>query len=140
VLLGPNGRSQLGRRGLEREKIVGLSCGVDQNEEVIGKMFCEFLVAKMDEFKWNFEFEWTFLNFLKDRNLDIGQGFRSNEFELKVWNILKYNFKIWFEDLNQGIRKFDKTNLNSDSEFGFKEKNFWQPFRYWGWTWLRNEI
>jgi hypothetical protein len=57
VLLGPNGRSQLGRRGLEREKIVGLSCGVDQNEEVIGKMFCEFLVAKMDEFKWNFEFE-----------------------------------------------------------------------------------
>jgi hypothetical protein len=39
------------------KKIVGLSCGVDQNEEVIGKMFCEFLVAKMDEFKWNFEFE-----------------------------------------------------------------------------------
>jgi hypothetical protein len=26
--------------------------------------------------------------------------------------------------LNQGIWKFDETNLNSDSEFGFKGKNF----------------
>jgi hypothetical protein len=29
------------------------------------------------------------LNFLKDRNLDIGQGFKSNKFELKIWNISK---------------------------------------------------
>jgi hypothetical protein len=29
------------------------------------------------------------LNFPKDRNMDIGQGFRSNEFELKVCNISK---------------------------------------------------
>jgi hypothetical protein len=70
-------------------KKIGLSCEVGRNEEVNRKMFCEFLVAEMDEFKWKFEFEWTFLNFLKNRNLDIGEGFRSNEFELKVWNILK---------------------------------------------------
>jgi hypothetical protein len=37
-----------------------------------------------------FEFEWKFLNFLKDRNLDIDQGFSSNKFEL---NILKYDWK-----------------------------------------------
>jgi hypothetical protein len=46
------------------------------------------------------------------------QGFISNEFELKVWNISKFNL----EDINQGIWKFDETNLKSDSEFGFKGK------------------
>jgi hypothetical protein len=25
----------------------------------------------------------------EDRNLDFGQGFRSNKFELRVWNISK---------------------------------------------------
>jgi hypothetical protein len=37
----------------------------------------------------NLNSECKCLNFLKDRNLETDQGFRSNEFELKVWNILK---------------------------------------------------
>jgi hypothetical protein len=32
----------------------------------------EFLASGMEGFKWNFEFESKFLNFLKNRNLDIG--------------------------------------------------------------------
>jgi hypothetical protein len=38
-------------------KKIGLSCEVGRNEEVNRKMFCEFLAAEMDEFKWKFEFE-----------------------------------------------------------------------------------
>jgi hypothetical protein len=30
---------------------------------------------------------------------------------------------------NQGIRKFDERNLNSDSRFGFKEKEVLTPLR-----------
>jgi hypothetical protein len=37
----------------------------------------------------NLNCELKCLNFLKDRNLEIDQGFRSNEFALKVWNISK---------------------------------------------------
>jgi hypothetical protein len=29
------------------------------------------------------------LNLNEDRNLEFGQGFRSNQFELMVWNISK---------------------------------------------------
>jgi hypothetical protein len=34
------------------------------------------------------------VNFLSDRNMEIGEGFRSIQFELKVWN----NFKIDSKD------------------------------------------
>jgi hypothetical protein len=43
---------------------------------------------------------WTFS---KVEIWKFGQGFRSNKFELKVWNISKQNFDIWFKGLNQGI-------------------------------------
>jgi hypothetical protein len=59
------------------------------------------------------------LNFLKDRNLEIGQGFESKNFELKDLEYFKIDSK-----LNQGIWKFDEMNLNYDSEFSFKGKNF----------------
>jgi hypothetical protein len=58
-------------------------------KEEIGKLFANFWWLVWMDAKRVFEFEWKFLNFLKDRNLEIGQGFESNNFELKIWNILK---------------------------------------------------
>jgi hypothetical protein len=43
---------------------------------------------------------------------------------LKFGIFSKYSFEIRFKDVNQGIWKFEETNLNSDSEFGFDGKEF----------------
>jgi hypothetical protein len=44
----------------------------------------EFLVAEVNKFNWKLKFERKFLNFLKGRILEFGQGIRSSKFELKV--------------------------------------------------------
>jgi hypothetical protein len=66
-----------------------LVCGLGRIDGKNRKSVFEFLETKMEEFKMNLNSECKCLNFLKDRNLETDQGFRSNEFELKVWNILK---------------------------------------------------
>jgi hypothetical protein len=81
-------------------------------------------VAGLNGFKRIFEFGWKYLNFLKDRDLE-------NDSRVYIKWIctqgLEY-FKIRFKDVNQGIWKFDETNLKSDSECGFEGKEFWHPF------------
>jgi hypothetical protein len=57
--------------------------------ERIGNHFFEFSETEMEELEMNLNCEFKCLNFLKDRNLEIDQGFRSNEFALKVCNISK---------------------------------------------------
>jgi hypothetical protein len=64
------------------------------------------------------------LNFLIDINLKIGEGCRSNKFELR-FGIFGNLIRIQ----NQGIWKFDEANSNSDLEFGFKRKRNLAYFR-----------
>jgi hypothetical protein len=93
--------------------------------EMNRKLFFQFLVAGAEGFKMNLNFEWKFLNFLKDRNLEIGQGSDSNKFELKFGI-----FQNLIRRLNQGIWSFDETNSNSNLEFVFKGKEIWHSFRH----------
>jgi hypothetical protein len=72
-----------------REKANGCWVLWAEMKDGIGKLFVSFWWLVWMYAKRIFEFEWKFLNFLKDRNLEIGQGFESNNFELKIWNISK---------------------------------------------------
>jgi hypothetical protein len=86
------------KRKRKRKLLLGY---VGQNEVGIGNSIFEIFVAEVEDWNGNLnEIVWTFS---KGRNLEFGEGFRSNEFKLKVWNISKWNFKFWFNDVNQGI-------------------------------------
>jgi hypothetical protein len=99
-----------------------------------------WLLTRMNS-KGNFnDFKPNFWVFSKIGIWILIQVFRSNKVELQIWNIFEIEFRNWFENSNQGIWNFNERNLNSDSKFGCKGKDFWPPFRYQGWTWIRVEI
>jgi hypothetical protein len=104
------------------------------------KEIFEFVAAEMDGCKWKFEFEWMFWTFSKIEIWTLVKDLDQMNLNLKFGIFSKYSFEIRFKDVNQGIWKFEETNLNSDSEFGFDGKEFWHPFGYRDWTWHKNEI
>jgi hypothetical protein len=68
----------------KKENMGGPAMDVGPNTQKEKVFFWNFWLLKWMNSKGNLNFEWKFLNFLKDRNLDIGQDFKSNKFELNV--------------------------------------------------------
>jgi hypothetical protein len=90
--VGRNSLAKLGRTGMGCQLLMGQNVGRNR------KNTFEYLAATFGLIQINLEFKWKFVNFLEDRNLNIGQRFRSNNFELKLSNILKLNSEIQCED------------------------------------------
>jgi hypothetical protein len=91
------------QKGNWKEKGMCFHFRLGRKIEIKRKSDFEFVAVGMVDFKWNSVFEWKVLNLLKDRNLDFGEWFGSNEFELKVCDIFKIEHRNLIQRLKSRI-------------------------------------